>query len=155
MLRDVMGGAARLSAGIWREVANVIDPQSQEEATTDAPGEAAPNDAAPEGVLVPVDTWTRVLDQLSNLHQAGQDLAEARERAARAETESVFLREQLAELRSRQRPESRAKPKPADEAASPESPSEPAEPRSQSARGRVLDARRWMSTWLRPDQGEE
>ncbi|MFQ5557411.1 MAG: hypothetical protein ACE5GB_07885, partial [Acidimicrobiales bacterium] len=36
-----------------------------------------------------------------NLHEAGQQLADARERAARAETEVTFLRERLAELRSR------------------------------------------------------
>ena len=41
-----------------------------------------------------------MLDQLGNLHQAGQELAEARERAAKAETEATFLRERLAELRS-------------------------------------------------------
>jgi hypothetical protein len=41
-----------------------------------------------------------MLIQLGNLHQAGQELAEARERAARAETEATFLRERLAELRA-------------------------------------------------------
>jgi hypothetical protein len=40
-----------------------------------------------------------MLLQLGNLHQAGQQLAEARERAARAETEAAFLRERLAEYR--------------------------------------------------------
>ncbi len=54
-------------------------------------------------MLVPIDTWTRVLDQLGNLHQAGQDLAEARERAAKAETEAAFLREQLTAERSKRR----------------------------------------------------
>jgi hypothetical protein len=55
----------------------------------------------PEGnaMLVPRDAWDRLLAQLGNLHQAGQQLAEARERAARAETEASFLRERLAELR--------------------------------------------------------
>lgn len=52
------------------------------------------------GVLVPLDQWTRVLNQLGNLHEAGQQLAEARERAAKAETEAVFLRERLKELRA-------------------------------------------------------
>ena len=56
--------------------------------------------AEPTTMLVPIDAWNRVLDQLGNLHQAGQELAEARERAARAETESQFLRERLAELRA-------------------------------------------------------
>ena len=51
-------------------------------------------------MLVPLDAWTKVLNQLGNLHEAGQQLAEARERAAKAETEAAFLRERLAELRS-------------------------------------------------------
>lgn len=55
---------------------------------------------APEGsVLVPIDAWNRMIGQLGNLHEAGQQLAEARERAARAETEARFLRERLADLR--------------------------------------------------------
>ncbi len=54
----------------------------------------------PGTMLVPIDAWNRVLEQLGNLHEAGQQLAEARERAARAETESRFLRERLAELRA-------------------------------------------------------
>jgi hypothetical protein len=50
-------------------------------------------------MLVPIDAWDKMLLQLGNLHQAGQQLAEARERAARAETEAAFLRERLAEMR--------------------------------------------------------
>ena len=53
----------------------------------------------PGTMLVPIDAWDKMLLQLGNLHQAGQQLAEARERAARAETEAAFLRERLAELR--------------------------------------------------------
>jgi len=55
----------------------------------------------PDGnaMLVPRDAWDRLLSQLGNLHEAGQQLAEARERAARAETEASFLRERLAEMR--------------------------------------------------------
>jgi DNA-binding transcriptional MerR regulator len=61
-----------------------------------APGQVSP----PSGtMLVPIDAWDKMLIQLGNLHQAGQQLAEARERAARAETEAEFLRERLAELR--------------------------------------------------------
>lgn len=63
-----------------------------------APGEQAAE--APDGsVLVPIDAWNRMINQLGNLHEAGQQLAEARERAARAETEASFLRERLAEMR--------------------------------------------------------
>ena len=57
-------------------------------------------DSAPGTMMVPVDAWNRVIEQLGNLHEAGQHLAEARERAARAETESAFLRERLAEMRA-------------------------------------------------------
>ncbi|MGZ8756071.1 MAG: hypothetical protein ACXW15_12885, partial [Acidimicrobiia bacterium] len=68
-----------------------------------AAGQAA---AAPEGsVLVPIDAWNKMINQLGNLHEAGQQLAEARERAARAETEASFLRERLAELRRQEEPD--------------------------------------------------
>ncbi len=50
-------------------------------------------------MLVPRHAWDKLMDQLGNLHQAGQQLAEARERAARAETEARFLRERLGEMR--------------------------------------------------------
>ena len=63
------------------------------------PGRTAPT---PDGaaMLVPRDAWDRLMEQLGNLHEAGLNLAEARERAARAETEAEFLRERLAEMRS-------------------------------------------------------
>jgi len=51
-------------------------------------------------MLVPRDAWDKLMDQLGNLHEAGQMMAEARERAAKAETEVVFLRERLSDLRS-------------------------------------------------------
>ena len=53
----------------------------------------------PGTMLVPIDAWDKMLHQLGNLHEAGQQLAEARERAGRAETEAAFLRERLAEMR--------------------------------------------------------
>jgi hypothetical protein len=55
----------------------------------------------PEGnaMLVPRDAWDRLLAQLGNLHQAGQQLAEARERAARAATEASVLRQERDLLR--------------------------------------------------------
>lgn len=63
--------------------------------------EAEPDSgAAPEGtMIVPVAAWDKMLMQLGNLHEAGQQLAEARERAAKAETEATFLRERLGEIR--------------------------------------------------------
>jgi len=61
----------------------------------------ATDPAVPEGsMLVPLDAWNKMLNQLGNLHEAGQQLAEARERAAKAETEAQFLKERLSEMRS-------------------------------------------------------
>jgi len=51
-------------------------------------------------MLVPIDAWDKMLLQLGNLHEAGQQLAEARERAVKAETESSFLKERLSEMRT-------------------------------------------------------
>ena len=51
-------------------------------------------------MLVPRDAWDRLMDQLGNLHEAGRALGDARERAAKAETEALFLRGRLAELRA-------------------------------------------------------
>jgi hypothetical protein len=60
----------------------------------------APAELAPAGtMIVPIDAWNKMLNQLGNLHEAGQQLAIASERAAKAETEAKFLRERLAELR--------------------------------------------------------
>jgi len=53
----------------------------------------------PGTMIVPIDAWNKMLNQLGNLHEAGQQLASARERAAKAETEAKFLRERLAEMR--------------------------------------------------------
>jgi DNA-binding transcriptional MerR regulator len=74
--------------------------------TTDdeeAPPVAVTLDQTPpaEGtMIVPIAAWDKMLMQLGNLHEAGQQLAEARERAAKAETENRFLKERLADLRS-------------------------------------------------------
>ncbi len=66
------------------------------------PGEAKAlePETEPGTMLVPIDAWDKMLLQLGNLHQAGQQLAEARERAAKAETESKFLKERLSEMRA-------------------------------------------------------
>jgi len=50
-------------------------------------------------LLVPLDAWNTVLNQLGNLHEASQQMAEARERAAKAESEAEFLREKLKNTR--------------------------------------------------------
>lgn len=80
--------------------------------TADEDGEAGQNSVpgtageASQTMIVPIDAWNKMLNQLGNLHEAGQQLAEARERAGKAETEAMFLRERLAEMReeSRQSP---------------------------------------------------
>lgn len=76
------------------------DPQPDPGDSTPPPLPDTAEPSLPEGtMLVPLDAWNRMLNQLGNLHEAGQQLAEARERAAVAETESRFLKERLAELR--------------------------------------------------------
>ena len=80
----------------------VVDLTPEQTAETDPdPEPQAPAAEVPEGsMLVPLDAWNKMLNQLGNLHEAGQQLAEARERAAKAETEARFLKERLAEMRS-------------------------------------------------------
>lgn len=65
------------------------------------PARSRPEEPRSDAVLVPLDQWNRILGQLGNLHEAGQQLADARERMARAETENIFLKERLRELRDR------------------------------------------------------
>jgi hypothetical protein len=71
-------------------------PRASERDTAQPPAPESP----PGTMIVPIDAWNKMLNQLGNLHEAGQQLAEARERAAKAETESKFLRAQLAEGRT-------------------------------------------------------
>jgi DNA-binding transcriptional MerR regulator len=78
----------------------------------------------PEGsMLVPLDAWNRMLNQLGNLHEAGQQLAEARERAAKAETEALFLRERMREMRGElQQMSEKSEDQPTDTADEPSTP---------------------------------
>lgn len=80
-------------------VAHHLSRRAPRATPTDAPRATGPTKDG-NAMLVPRDAWDRLMDQLGNLHEAGMNLAEARERAARAETESTFLRERLAEMRS-------------------------------------------------------
>lgn len=73
------------------------DPTSEEGSVT--PSDSREPDIPEGSMLVPLDAWNKMLNQLGNLHEAGQQLAEARERAAKAETEARFLKERLAEMR--------------------------------------------------------
>jgi hypothetical protein len=52
-------------------------------------------------LLVPLDAWRRMLDQLGQLHEAGQQLAAAEARRAKAETKAEFLAERVGELQAR------------------------------------------------------
>lgn len=74
------------------------EPHIVEEPPSDTVDEAAPSGG--ETMIVPIDAWNKMLTQLGNLHEAGQQLADARERAAKAETEAEFLRQRLAEIRA-------------------------------------------------------
>jgi hypothetical protein len=85
-----------------RQLSQPMTESEQSEAVAPPPGT----------MLVPIAAWDKMLIQLGNLHQAGQELAEARERAARAETEATFLRERLAELRATSVPEAEPEPEP-------------------------------------------
>ena len=76
-----------------------IEPAATTATSADPPQEPVRAATPPGTMIVPIAAWDKMLMQLGNLHEAGQQLAEARERAARAETESVFLRERLGELR--------------------------------------------------------
>lgn len=60
-----------------------------------------PPEIPSDAVLVPMDQWNRLLGQLGNIHEAGQQLADARERMARAETENTFLKERIRDLREK------------------------------------------------------
>lgn len=168
-LRDVAGNAARMSAGFWNEVARAIspppprpttrsdrppsrDPRSRSDAS-DAPHPTSEQAAAePEGVLVPAETWTRVLEQLGHLHEAGRELAEARERAARAETQVEFLRQQLADAKAAARPaRQRASAPPRAPATRSVAPARTKPSRLAVSRARVASARNRVSTWIRVD----
>jgi hypothetical protein len=94
-----MNGIDRWTEEIGREIDS---PGGGEEVdlTSEEVEPASTGQIAPEGsMIVPLDAWNRMLNQLGNLHEAGQQLAEARERAAKAETEARFLKERLADLR--------------------------------------------------------
>ena len=167
-LRGIAGEMARGTAGLWKGVADMVDPveragparpsNTRADAASDDTIVADPVDPAasadgdgveelPGRMVVPIDTWSRILEQVGHVHEAGQQLAEARERAARAETENRFLRDQLAELkkgRPRRRP---AAPAVGDATGDDAAPlvSEPT-----TASSRLDRVRRRASGWLSP-----
>jgi hypothetical protein len=98
-----LDGVERRAAELGREIGggSAVEPPTTAEERT--PNDHMPGESNPPGtMIVPIDAWNKMLNQLGNLHEAGQQLAAARERAAKAETEAAFLRERLAELRQTQ-----------------------------------------------------
>jgi hypothetical protein len=91
---------------LGRDVDGVIDIREMagRPETVSEPATSSQSGPPPGTMIVPIEAWDKMLLQLGNLHEAGQQLAEARERAARAETEAAFLRERLAEMRAAQAP---------------------------------------------------
>jgi hypothetical protein len=115
-LNDVRGRARELGrhlaaapsgGGAERSEAEGVEPRSRQRSNP-PPGPDVPDsplrEEQMETMIVPLDAWNKMLNQLGNLHEAGQQLAEARERAAKAETEALFLRERLAEMRQQEAP---------------------------------------------------
>jgi hypothetical protein len=136
-----LDGVTRRAAELGREIpGRHVEPPRAEEVAAAHPSPAAAPAVPPGSMIIPVDAWNKMLTQLGNLHEAGQQLAEARERAAKAETEASFLRERLAEMR-KQGPEPSAP-------ASPERPglTDAAPPREERVRDFV--ARR-LRDWRR------
>lgn len=95
-----LDGIERRAGDLGRAIKTTPESASPAAGTDPIAALSDPPVSAPVGtMIVPVDAWNKMLNQLGNLHEAGQQLAEARERAAKAETEATFLRERLAELR--------------------------------------------------------
>ena len=123
-------GVEQRAADLGRAIAPATDSPSSPDRGAATP--AAAPDPAPAGtMIVPIDAWNKMLNQLGNLHDAGQQLAIARERAAKAETEAKFLRERLAEMRDQPNaePSAPAPPSPGDApSVAPAEPTPPAPP---------------------------
>ena len=82
------------------EVNNTTPDNSNIEEIEDQNSIDQKSDNSEESLIVPLDAWNTVLNQLGNLHEASQLMAEARERAAKAEVEAEFLREKLKNTRN-------------------------------------------------------
>ena len=147
-LRGIAGQFAKASSGLWQGVAEAIDPPRGEPDVPTTVGPASAGAVTDGAMLVPLDTWTRILEQIGNIHEAGQQVADARERAARAETENEFLRSQIADLKAK----NQTTPRAADRAEPPSTQSAEIQPdgtRSTPART-VERARERASRWLSP-----
>jgi hypothetical protein len=141
--RDIKAMAKRSDS---RERGHKIEDRNDE--IRDPGPEAAESEQGPETMLVPVDAWNKMLSQLGNLHEAGQQLADARERAAKAETEVSFLRERLKEMRSEW--EVTPPDEPLERAASPDEPVSVPRPDAQpSVRREATSYWRYLTTGWR------
>lgn len=81
------------------EVSNTIPDNTSGDQINDQSSIDQKSDNSEESLIVPLEAWNTVLNQLGNLHEASQLMAEARERAAKAEVEAEFLREKLKSTR--------------------------------------------------------
>ena len=77
----------------------VEEQQNLEEDKTSENFELDKSENNVNNLIVPLEAWQTVLNQLGNLHEANQLMAEARERAAKSEAEAEFLREKLKNTR--------------------------------------------------------
>jgi hypothetical protein len=174
-LRGLAGEMARNTSGVWRGVADALDPDGRRSSggapidltepdpeaessgtSTDVPV-AGPITGAGDSfqeqggrMIVPLDTWTRILEQVGHVHEAGQQMADAKERAARAETENRFLHEQIKELKSQRRPTRRTTPKPATPRPTTRTAAPPPATEPPAAETLTTRARRRASNWLHP-----
>lgn len=161
VLRQMAAEMARATSGVWKGIADTMDPAGSRpkapepapvvEAEPEPDPEPQPEAVEPENtMLVPIDAWTRIMEQLGNLHEAGQQLAEARERAAKAETENEFLRAQVRELKEARPASARRKPAAPAEPATPSPAAAPAASAPAARETRAKRARRRVSGWLAP-----
>jgi len=81
------------------EVSNTTPDNSSSDQINDQSSIDQKSNNSEESLIVPLEAWNTVLNQLGNLHEASQLMAEARERAAKAEVEAEFLREKLKSTR--------------------------------------------------------
>lgn len=84
---------------ISEEVSNTTSDNTSGDQINDQSSIDQKSDNSEESLIVPLEAWNTVLNQLGNLHEASQLMAEARERAAKAEVEAEFLREKLKSTR--------------------------------------------------------
>lgn len=125
------------------ELGRDLDENAHTEEPDDAAGGSPATPTSPGTMIVPVDAWNKMITQLGNLHEAGRELAEARERAAKAETEARFLRERLAELREQE---------PSTEPTAPEAP-EASQPAEEVVEAKRPTEARWRALYRRMRSG--